>query len=215
MTRLAKSGDMLIQHFDFRVSDDVGVVYEGNTYFGFFTREALAEQAGIKDERGLESWSLEKPTGDVPYPREAPFPDERWRMIDVVESLETDGGIEGLGYARGSRPIAPSDWYFPAHFRDDPVQPGSLGLEAIVQLLKVLAAARFGVERLKWHRAVALDTKHEWIYRGQVLPSHRRVRAEALVRSANADRLVAGGRLSVDGRVIYLAHGFSLELLSE
>ena len=41
MTRVSKSGGMVIQHYDMRVADRAGVVYEGNTYFGFFARHAL------------------------------------------------------------------------------------------------------------------------------------------------------------------------------
>ncbi|HLB30268.1 MAG TPA: type I polyketide synthase, partial [Gammaproteobacteria bacterium] len=41
ITRASASGGMLIQNYDFEVSGPRGMVYQGDTYFGFFSREAL------------------------------------------------------------------------------------------------------------------------------------------------------------------------------
>ncbi len=49
MKKVATSGGMIIQEFDFTVADRQGVLYEGETMFGFFSREALANQVGIRD----------------------------------------------------------------------------------------------------------------------------------------------------------------------
>ena len=37
---------------------------------------------------------------------------------------------------RAEKDVDPGDWYFRAHFFQDPVQPGSLGLEAMLQLIR-------------------------------------------------------------------------------
>ena len=66
-------------------------------------------------------------------------------MIDQVDALVLDGGPHGLGVARGSTEVDPDAWFFKAHFLDDPVWPGSLGLESLLQLLKIVAASRWGV----------------------------------------------------------------------
>ncbi|MBW2681495.1 MAG: hypothetical protein JRD01_12270 [Deltaproteobacteria bacterium] len=39
---------MIIEHFDFKVLQDAEVIYSGDTYFGFFTKQALARQIGIR-----------------------------------------------------------------------------------------------------------------------------------------------------------------------
>ena len=65
-------------------------------------------------------------------------------MIDQVEEFIPDGGPHGLGYVRGTLNVDPSAWFFAAHFYQDPVVPGSLGLESLQQLLKVVAAERWG-----------------------------------------------------------------------
>ena len=36
--------------------------------------------------------------------------------------------------------VDPTSWFFKAHFHEDPVVPGSLGLESFWQLVKVYAA---------------------------------------------------------------------------
>ncbi len=43
MTKVSNSGGMIIQHFDFETRGGTRLVYQGDTYFGFFRREALAE----------------------------------------------------------------------------------------------------------------------------------------------------------------------------
>src|SRR5262249_19536945 len=51
ITRVAASGGMIIQHYDFDVRSQAGPVYQGDTYFGFFSKQALADQVGIRDAR--------------------------------------------------------------------------------------------------------------------------------------------------------------------
>ncbi|HBM96867.1 TPA: hypothetical protein DD394_05060, partial [bacterium UBP9_UBA11836] len=38
------------------------------------------------------------------------------------------GGHHGLGAIVGKKKIDPQEWFFKAHFFQDPVMPGSLGL---------------------------------------------------------------------------------------
>jgi hypothetical protein len=61
--------------------------------------------------------------------------------------------------------------------------------------------------------APALGKKHEWTYRGQIVPSDQEVTVQAFVTSVDDQRqtLVADGLLSVDGRVIYKMTGFTLQ----
>ena len=65
-------------------------------------------------------------------------------MIDRVEAFVPDGGPNGLGFLQGAKTVDPSEWFFKAHFYQDPVIPGSLGLESLLQLLKVAAVERWG-----------------------------------------------------------------------
>jgi 3-hydroxymyristoyl/3-hydroxydecanoyl-(acyl carrier protein) dehydratase len=109
--------------------------------------------------------------------------------------------------------VNPDEWFFKAHFHEDPVVPGSLGLEAFLQLAKFLAAERWGSAPGTRLEAVAIGQPHEWIYRGQVIPTNQLTTVEAVVTAAD-DRqklLRVDGFLSVDGRVIYAMKNFTVQ----
>jgi 3-hydroxymyristoyl/3-hydroxydecanoyl-(acyl carrier protein) dehydratase len=213
MTSVSKSAGMVIQHFDMRVRDEVGDVYKGTTYFGFFTKGALANQIGIRDAKvpWPDESELMRAASDV-LPHDAPFPVPMMRMVDRVTAYVPDGGAKGLGLVVGSIAVDPGFWFFKAHFYQDPVWPGSLGLESFLQLLKFAAWKRWGEPAKPW-QTVALNAPHSWVYRGQVLPTDGEVTVVLEITGADDHnrRLTANGFLTVDGRVIYQMTDFSLE----
>jgi 3-hydroxymyristoyl/3-hydroxydecanoyl-(acyl carrier protein) dehydratase len=218
LTGVNRSAGMIIQHYDFAVHCGQVTVFDGSTYFGFFHPDALAQQVGIRegvpialttDERGgARSFSI---------PDEPPFPDRRWRMVDRVDAFVADGGPHGLGLIEGSILVDPGAWFFKAHFQGDPVWPGSLGLESLLQLLKVVAIQRWGGGSRTTFDSPALARPHRWVYRGQILPSHRQVTAQAVITARDDARrsLAADGHLLVDGKVIYQMNDFSLMISRE
>ena len=107
----------------------------------------------------------------------------------------------------------PDSWFFKAHFYQDPVWPGSLGIESFLQLLKYAAWKRWGTTPADGWQAVAPGRKHAWTYRGQVLPTDGEVVVVLEVTEADDAnrRLTADGFLTVDGRTIYQMAGFTLE----
>jgi len=225
LTQTAHAAGMIIEHFAFQVRDSMGPVYEGTTYFGFFTKAALQEQVGLRDvatttgEPQVESGTLREP-----YPVQPPFPGRQLRMIDWIEVYQPEGGRQGLGRVVGSVGVDPSAWFFQAHFYQDPVWPGSLGLQSFLQLLQYLAWRRWCQEKTatvppteaEW-QAPALGVRHQWTYRGQILPTHRRVVVEAdVVAVEERSRcLTADGLLWVDGRPIYRMQHFTLQWPSD
>ncbi len=54
-------------------------------------------------------------------PVEAPFPEVRLRMMDRIGLFVATGGPEGLGFIRASKAVDPDEWFFKAHFYQDPV----------------------------------------------------------------------------------------------
>jgi 3-hydroxyacyl-[acyl-carrier protein] dehydratase/trans-2-decenoyl-[acyl-carrier protein] isomerase len=94
-------------------------------------------------------------------------------MLDRVVELERSGT---RGRIVGEQDIDLGAWFFHCHFRDDPVQPGCLGLDAVWQLLglycAVAGAAGSG-------RALGCG---EVTFFGQIRPHNRRVRYEVNVR---------------------------------
>ena len=215
MTRISSSGGMIIQGYDFVVSDREGPVYSGDTVFGFFSKESLAQQVGVRDAKLYAPTPAELSRArSFPYPAAAPFPAEMLRMVDSIDLFIPDGGPAGLGFIRGRKQVNPEEWFFKAHFFEDPVCPGSLGLESFLQLLKVAAVERWGGDENSIFETVALGEEQRWNYRGQIVPANQLVQIEAIITAVDeSGRLLkANGFLSVDGRTIYQLHDFSLRM---
>ena len=209
LSRSSRMGEMLIQHYRFSCSSRGRVVYEGLTHFGFFSPGALAHQAGLTGESASD-WPV-RPALMKAYPEGRLWPDGRWRMLDQVETRPV-GGPNGLGWAFASAKVAPEAWFFKAHFYQDPVWPGSLGLEAFLQLLKIAAAERFAVEdpNAVW-LAPMPGQAHQWLYRGQITPDRGEMTISLVPQKIDeASRAItADGILMVDGLPIYKMSGFS------
>ncbi|MFQ5660526.1 MAG: beta-ketoacyl synthase N-terminal-like domain-containing protein [Gammaproteobacteria bacterium] len=218
ITKVSHSGGMIIQHYDYRIRSKKGTVYKGDTYFGFFTKQALSRQVGIQEASPYEPDALENSRGRrFTYPSQAPYPGEMLRMIDRVELFDPEGGPAGLGFIRGSADVNPAAWFFKAHFYQDPVWPGSLGLESMIQLLKVIACYHWGheLESNRLHfESMAPDQMHSWIYRGQIIPGDKRVSVQAVITALEKRQrlLRANGFLTVDGRIIYQMTDFTLRM---
>ena len=137
------------------------------------------------------------------------------RMVDGIDRHLPHGGPAGLGFVRGFKSIAPKEWFFRAHFHQDPVCPGSLGIESFLQLLKFAARERWP-ELLDSHRfALQTGRPHRWTYRGQILPSNRTVTIEASISAVEETphpALEASGILRVDGLPIYRMENFGIRL---
>jgi 3-hydroxymyristoyl/3-hydroxydecanoyl-(acyl carrier protein) dehydratase len=218
MTKVATSGGMIIQEFDFSVADCRGILYAGETMFGFFSREALANQVGIRDAKPYQPTPAEVERGrSLAYPERAPFPEKRLRMIDRIELHVPDGGPQGLGYLMGSKRVDPEEWFFKAHFYEDPVTPGSLGLESFIQLMKFAVVERWGWQPGEIFQAAALEAPHRWLYRGQVVPANSLVTVTAWITAVDdaARVMTAAGFLAVDGKTIYQMNDFTVQLATQ
>ena len=218
LASVSASGGMIIQHYTMALeSERLGPLYEGTTYFGFFSDQALADQVGIRDAGIHEPTEAEKERGrSLVMPHTPPFPEQRFRMVDQIDLLVRDGGADGLGWVHGSITVDPSAWFFQAHFYQDPVWPGSLGLEAFIQLLKVYAVDRWDLGEGTEFATMAGGDRHRWTYRGQIVPGCERVEVFASITYVDdAHRRVrADGFLTVDGRTIYAMNDFTLDVIA-
>ncbi|MBU2590924.1 MAG: type I polyketide synthase, partial [Nitrospinae bacterium] len=206
IAKVSQSGGMIIQNYDYEVRSKKGVVYKGDTYFGFFTKAALAEQVGIRDAKSYVPTSDEiGKAKSFEYPSTTPYPSGMMRMLDEVKYYVKDGGPNRLGYIEGIKYVNPEEWFFKAHFYQDPVCPGSLGLESYLQLLRVVAQERWGDKIKGMVETVVIGEKHAWLYRGQIVQKNKEVKIQAVVNSIDDDNLIirADGYLSADGKYIY------------
>jgi PfaB family protein len=233
MTKISEAGGMIIQDFAMQVWQRDEIIYEGVTNFGFFTAEALANQLGIRDA-SQRRWS-EAETSRLPQevilPKKQPItpqdqpvrtapnpashlslPAASWLMLDIITHRSRVGGRFGQGHLIGRKKVRPEEWFFAAHFYQDPVCPGSLGLESFLQLLQWELLQRCEEEGLSTQGLIFLpiaqgaDRPHSWIYRGQVVPANSWVDIEASISAwipGPEPRIQASGFLLVDGLPIY------------
>jgi acyl transferase domain-containing protein/3-hydroxymyristoyl/3-hydroxydecanoyl-(acyl carrier protein) dehydratase len=218
MTSVSQSGGMIIQNYDYEMSSSKGLVYKGNTNFGFFSKQALADQVGIREAEPYIPTESERSRGKLfAYPVAAPMPADMMRMVGEISLYDPEGGPNELGFIEGKASVKEDAWFFKAHFYEDPVWPGSLGLESFMQLLKVFAWERWQDELKIGEFAfdsMALDQVHQWVYRGQILPVDEQVTVQAVITEIDdhSKTLKADGFLTVDGRIIYQMKDFALRI---
>jgi 3-hydroxymyristoyl/3-hydroxydecanoyl-(acyl carrier protein) dehydratase len=210
----AMSGGMILQTFEVSVALNGAPIYVLETVFGFFPPEALAQQVGLPVTDEERAW-LTAPCegfGVVELGRSGQL-----KMVNRVTGAWPAGGRFGQGKWRAVIDVSPSDWFFKAHFFRDPVQPGSLGVEALLQLLQWVAAQRLGLGSGAHFESVALGVEHVWRYRGQVTPDHREVVLELDLErvereAAGTVLVVAQGWLWVGEKRIYEVQGLAVRV---
>jgi len=222
---LSRTHSMILVGFEAEVWREGVLVYTGNPVFGYFPAAAFEAQAGLPtseahhaffaffESQGGRTWDL---SGGEGVPARLACP--RLLMIDRVDLFEPAGGAAGLGRARSRKDVDPGEWFFGAHFFQDPVQPGSLGIEAMLQLLRWtmlelgmdagMAAPRF--------EPLALGQPVTYRFRGQVLPRDRQITITLELtdrgRDARGGYALANASLWVDGKRIYEASNVGMRL---
>jgi 3-hydroxyacyl-[acyl-carrier protein] dehydratase/trans-2-decenoyl-[acyl-carrier protein] isomerase len=121
-------------------------------------------------------------------------------MLDRILEIRREGA---RGRIVAERDVAIDDWFFHCHFRDDPVQPGCLGVDGVWQLLGFFCAWSGG---LGSGRALGCG---EVEFLGQIRPHDHCVRYEIDVRRftkiahAGATLVIGDATLFVDDEPIY------------
>ncbi|MFD4981021.1 beta-ketoacyl synthase N-terminal-like domain-containing protein [Streptomyces sp. NPDC058383] len=173
----------ILQNYRYELSADGEVFYTGESLFGYFNAKALENQVGLDKGKHVLPWLDQQP--DRPagvrrvelagYRAAEPArggPRLAGGHLDLAEWIDVlpGGGKHGQGYLRGHRSIAPDEWYFSCHFHRDPVMPGSLGVEALLQGLQLYAVETGLTEGLVNPRFAMLSgVETTWSYRGQIL----------------------------------------------
>ncbi|MBX7185779.1 MAG: acyltransferase domain-containing protein [Vicinamibacteria bacterium] len=223
LTDVSTSGGISLVSFAVSCRDDLGDVLKLTTSFGFFPAAALARQVGLPTEPAdtlMFENAAKAEAFDLVSLRasETALPGGMLALLTRVKALWPEGGKAQLGSAVAEHDVDPSAWFFKAHFFQDPVQPGSLGIHMLVELLTVMALDREKRAGARWTKAesVAPNAHTVWRYRGQVLPESKVVSViveiTAVQETPAGRRYLGAGSLFVDGLKIYTARDLSVDL---
>jgi len=176
----AAMGNTILQTFEFEMDVDNEPYYTGTAVFGYFVAAALRDQVGL--DSGIDNHPLteKKYLTDV----EIDFIDlksgdakKRYYEPDTKKPHYrlTGPQLDFLNTVRivkhgGKRELDHTDWFFKCHFYQDPVMPGSLGVESVMQALQVFALNQDLGSRFKSPKFIQIVDTITWKYRGQMNP---------------------------------------------
>jgi len=130
--------------------------------------------------------------------------------FDRITEIAEQGGEHGKGLVRAELLVKPDLWFFPCHFKGDPVMPGCLGLDALWQMVGFFLGwlGSPGKGRALGAGEVKLS--------GQVLPTMKQIVYGIDLKRVMRSKLVLGiadGWLSADGEIIYRASDLKVALV--
>ncbi|MCH2169360.1 bifunctional 3-hydroxydecanoyl-ACP dehydratase/trans-2-decenoyl-ACP isomerase [Myxococcota bacterium] len=161
-------------------------------------REFLEQESFAKEE--IIAFANGTLVEDAPDEFTARLPLPPMLMLDRVLSIEADGN---RGRIVAERDVHLDDWFFQCHFRDDPVQPGCLGVDGVWQLIGFYCNWRGG---LGSGRALGCGAVE---FSGQIRPHDQIVRYEVSIRrytelpNSGAAMAIGDAKLLVDDVEIY------------
>jgi 3-hydroxymyristoyl/3-hydroxydecanoyl-(acyl carrier protein) dehydratase len=203
----------IIQSFSFYLSCNGVDFYRGESVFGYFPVAVMAQQAGLENQRKpvpmqnltirpRQEWDVEN--NEKPHYR---LSNGQMNFLDQIQVAHS-GGDFGYGLVYARKTVNPQDWFFDCHFYQDPVMPGSLGVEAIQQAMQAYGiACDLGKDFVSPHFSLLADAKMAWKYRGQITPSHKLMEIEVHIKNVQSSpgkvSILADASLWADGKRIY------------
>ena len=150
--------------------------------------------------------------GDLFGPGNAKLPLPPMLMFDRITEINENNGAFNKGSLKAELDIKNDLWFFDCHFKEDPVMPGCLGLDAMWQLvgfylcwLKLPGYGRaLGVDKVKFF--------------GQVLPKATKVEYKIHMKRVINRKAIVGlgdGEMYVDGKQVYTASGLKVGLFDD
>ena len=148
--------------------------------------------------------------GDLFGKGNAQLPSPPMLMFDRITNIQDKKGIYEKGIIEAELDIKDKMWFFDCHFKDDPVMPGCLGLDAMWQLVGFFLGwigepgkgRALGVNSVKFTGEVLTNTK---IARYKVDMKRLMKRQGSVVGLAN-------GVLYADDKLIYEAESLKVGL---
>ncbi|MCP4756460.1 MAG: PfaB family protein [Proteobacteria bacterium] len=201
---VAKAVGMIILNFDFELRHQGEVFYQGTTQFGYHTPEALSMQKGLDKGEIFPPWfQRENLPTDASIHIDLRSPEARAYYYDVRQDkpyyrlggpqfdfldeayLFPNSGRYGQGFIYGCKKVDPTDWFYPCHFFQDPVMPGSLGVESILQAMRIFALQQDLGRDFRSPCFTNVPDQIQWKYRGQIVPENDTMDIEVHIKSVD------------------------------
>jgi 3-hydroxymyristoyl/3-hydroxydecanoyl-(acyl carrier protein) dehydratase len=220
---------MLLVSFDIQSFAGDRLVLSAESQFGFFPIDMILGSAGLDIPSGARGFWTEPSNYRCDltrrpakyFDRSARLDGPMLSMLDGVDGFWPTGGACSLGKLRAVKRVDPTNWYFRAHFWRDPVQPGALGFEAMVQTLKfwmIETGMTDGVENARF-RALTSGQPLSWKCRGQVDVTTERIAVELDIVATGRDDAgpfaVAEAWLWADSRRVYHVQNLGLQVCAD
>ena len=141
-----------------------------------------------------------------------PLPSPPMLMFDRISQINSQQGDFNKGEVVAELDINPNLWFFDCHFKNDPVMPGCLGLDALWQLLGF---------HLGWlggkgsGRALAVGSVK---FSGQILPTNKSLTYRLDIKRIIMRKLILGianGKVICDDNLVYEAEDIRVGLFKE
>ena len=138
-----------------------------------------------------------------------PLPSPPMLMFDSIKKISSESGDFNKGEVIAELNINKDLWFFSCHFKNDPVMPGCLGLDALWQLLGF---------HLGWlggkgsGRALAVGGVK---FTGQILPSNKKLIYKLDIKRIIMRKLILGienGKVICDDDLVYEADDIKVGL---
>jgi len=141
-----------------------------------------------------------------------PLPSPPMLMFDSITKISSESGDFNKGEVIAELNINKDLWFFNCHFKNDPVMPGCLGLDALWQLLGF---------HLGWlggkgsGRALAVGNVK---FTGQILPSNKKLIYKLDIKRIIMRKLILGianGKVICDDDLVYEADDIKVGLFKK
>ena len=131
-------------------------------------------------------------------------------MFDRITEINQNSGDFKKGFIKAELDIKENLWFFDCHFKDDPVMPGCLGLDAMWQLVGFYLG---GTGEPGKGRALGVNTVK---FTGEVLKNVKlatyEINIKRILKKEGTAVGLANGILSADGEKIYTAENSKVGL---
>tara|TARA_B100000029_G_scaffold183402_1_gene180957 strand:+ start:43 stop:549 length:507 start_codon:yes stop_codon:yes gene_type:complete len=156
---------------------------------------------------------IECADGKLFGPGNAKLPSPPMLMFDRITNIDEKNGLYKKGMIEAELDIKKKMWFFDCHFKDDPVMPGCLGLDAMWQLVGFFLGWKGEPGR---GRALGVSSVK---FTGEVLTNAKiakyQVNMKRILKKEGAVVGLADGVLLVDNKQIYEAENLKVGLFKQ